>query len=223
MKFGLLVKSAGSNAGKVLRIAGPQFLIGRDPQCQLRPNSPAISKRHCALFVGKEKVVVRDLGSTNGTFVNDERIEGDVALKNGDNLKIGPLEFEVQLEVAAPAAAKAEPAAAPKPARPAARPAAKVEEDESAVGDSVQSDADGPGSDKIAALLLDGEDSPSGSFTGVGGDVPEGNTVMDMPALGTDPSMTPARPGAKQPPKPSGDTSSAAAEILKKYRQRPRS
>src|SRR3954453_16962067 len=101
MKLSLQV-SVGKAAGKVISITVPQFLIGRDPQCHLRPASPIISKRHCALLVKGGKVFVRDFGSTNGTFVNDEPVKGERQLSHDDLLKIGPLSFRVNIEAATP-------------------------------------------------------------------------------------------------------------------------
>ena len=55
---------------QALGITGPQFLIGRDEQCQLRPASQAISKLHCGVLVRDGKIYVKDFGSTNGTTVD---------------------------------------------------------------------------------------------------------------------------------------------------------
>ena len=74
-------------------------MIGRAEECQLRPRSDRVSRRHCEIFLEKGLAAIRDFGSKNGTFVNDERLQGERELKNGDHLKIGPLEFEVQLSV----------------------------------------------------------------------------------------------------------------------------
>jgi predicted component of type VI protein secretion system len=87
----------GNNVGQVLKIPGPKFFVGRAEDCQLRPGSDLVSRHHCVLMVEGSTFVVRDFGSKNGTFVNGERINGEAALVNGDQLKIGPLEFEVQL------------------------------------------------------------------------------------------------------------------------------
>lgn len=89
----------GANAGKEIKIPGPQFVIGRGEDCHLRPKSDAISRRHCILILSPSQVVIRDLGSKNGTHVNGDRVEGDRVLKAGDNLKIGPLEFEVLIDI----------------------------------------------------------------------------------------------------------------------------
>src|SRR6185312_1750609 len=102
MKLSLVVLTPGPNQGKLLEIKVSQFVVGRDPQCQLRPASPMISKRHCAILQREAKAFIRDFGSTNGTFVNNEPIKGEIELRNGDQLKIGPLLFEVRLEVSAP-------------------------------------------------------------------------------------------------------------------------
>src|SRR3954451_23134849 len=98
MKLSLLVMTAGKQEGKVLEIKLPQFLIGRDPQCNLRPASPMISKRHCAIIQRDGKAFIRDFGSTNGTYLNDERVEGESELKNEDQLKVGPILFAVKVE-----------------------------------------------------------------------------------------------------------------------------
>src|SRR5262245_41143789 len=103
MKLGLLVLTAGKQEGKLLEIKLPQFLIGRDPQCQLRPASPLISKRHCAIIQRDGKVFVRDFDSTNGTFVNDQPLKGEVELKHDDALKVGPIQFKVSIQPGEPA------------------------------------------------------------------------------------------------------------------------
>src|SRR6266571_4456479 len=114
MKISLMVLSTGSAAGKALPINVAQFIIGRDPGCNLRPASAMISKRHCAVLVKNDKVFLRDFDSTNGTFVNDEPVKGEVPLKDGDVLKVGPLSFKVVIE--SQAAAKPTPPPKPKSA-----------------------------------------------------------------------------------------------------------
>jgi pSer/pThr/pTyr-binding forkhead associated (FHA) protein len=102
MKVSLVVAS-GAHQGKVIAITGPQFLIGRDAQCHLRPASQAISKHHCGVMVRDGQVYVKDLGSTNGTLVNDVLIKAEeVLVANGSNLKIGPLDFTIRIELPSP-------------------------------------------------------------------------------------------------------------------------
>src|SRR5262245_57739497 len=102
MKLSLVVLTPGKTEGKILTIPLAQFVIGRDPQCHLRPASPSISKRHCAVIQRDGKVFVHDFDSTNGTLVNDQQIKGEVELHNGDQLKVGPLHFSVKIETSPP-------------------------------------------------------------------------------------------------------------------------
>lgn len=91
----------GSNAGKEIIINKDKFIIGRADDCNLRPHSDAISRRHCVIIKTDKAVGVRDLKSRNGTSVNGDKITGDKRLRNGDILEVGPLKFEVVLEMAA--------------------------------------------------------------------------------------------------------------------------
>jgi pSer/pThr/pTyr-binding forkhead associated (FHA) protein len=88
----------GSNTGKELKIPSPKCLIGRGDDCHLRPQSDAISRRHCVIITTDNEVVVRDLNSRNGTFVNGDRVAEEAVLLHGDNLRVGPLEFEMIIE-----------------------------------------------------------------------------------------------------------------------------
>jgi predicted component of type VI protein secretion system len=87
----------GKNAGKEIPVHSKKFLIGRAEDCNLRPGSELISRHHCVLLVEDGYLGVRDFGSKNGTFVNQERIVGERELKAGDRLTIGPLQFEIQI------------------------------------------------------------------------------------------------------------------------------
>lgn len=91
----------GASTGKEVEIRGPRFFIGRSPECNLRANSDAISRRHCAITVGESDVTIKDLGSRNGTYVNGTRIDGEHRIKMGDQLRVGPLEFLVTHAAAA--------------------------------------------------------------------------------------------------------------------------
>jgi anti-sigma regulatory factor (Ser/Thr protein kinase) len=84
--------------GKVIPVAVSPFLIGRNAVCQLRPTSPFVSNRHCTLWLRDGAVFVQDMGSTNGTLVNDVQIAGEKKLQDGDRLQVGPLVFDVRIE-----------------------------------------------------------------------------------------------------------------------------
>jgi pSer/pThr/pTyr-binding forkhead associated (FHA) protein len=88
----------GSNAGREVKIPTPKCLIGRSDECHLRPKSEAISRRHCVVFIKDGQVMVRDLGSKNGTYVNGKRVSEDVVVKSGDEVHFGPLGFELVVD-----------------------------------------------------------------------------------------------------------------------------
>ncbi len=85
----------GKHAGQVIPLNRRKFLIGREQDCQLRPNSEMVSRHHCVFSVDDFSVRLRDLGSTNGTIVNGERIRRETVLAAGDKVIIGNLEFEL--------------------------------------------------------------------------------------------------------------------------------
>lgn len=200
MKLSLVVMTPGKTEGKVIPITLSQFVIGRDPQCHLRPASAVISKRHCAILVREGKVYVRDFDSTNGTAVNDQPVKGEVELRHDDRLKVGPLLFGVKIESPAPINR-------PTPPPPVKAPAGEGQND-----------------DDIAAMLLSIQDDGSGGGTG---EVPEGSTVMDVmvPPEGqapTDAKQAEKAKGHDKAKQAQASTSNAAKEILEKYMRRPR-
>ena len=88
----------GPNEGKEITISVSKFFIGRGEDCHLRPKSDAISRHHCAIIITDSQIVIRDFGSKNGTFVNDQRVENVAILNNGDKLIVGPLSFKLVLD-----------------------------------------------------------------------------------------------------------------------------
>ncbi len=92
-----LVVIGGKHPGQEIAVPGPEFIVGRAPECKLRPNSDMVSRRHCMISVAAGKATIRDLGSRNGTLVNGHKIAAEHELRTGDKIKVGPLEFEVHL------------------------------------------------------------------------------------------------------------------------------
>lgn len=100
----------GNHEGKEILIKDEKFLIGRGDDCQLRPKSESISRRHCALVQKDGRLLLVDLKSRNGTFINDKQLSADKAkiLKSGDRIRVGQLEFEITIEVGLANAKKSE-------------------------------------------------------------------------------------------------------------------
>lgn len=246
MKVNLVVAS-GVHQGKVVPIVGPQFLVGRDPQCHLRPASQAVSKQHCAVLVRDGKVYLKDYGSTNGTVLNDEIVQGEEReIRNNDSLKIGPLDFTVRIE---PTVAKPdgtplpelnpEAAAALAAVKATARPSPTAAKNATPAPGSRETPALKPGSKEMPALDQtppapggdEEHDRLAAMLLGLDDEVLGGSTVVDMPAppetagaaaaTGEQPKEG-EKPADKKPVASREDTSSAANEILRKYMRRPR-
>lgn len=92
-------------------LAADETIIGRRQDCGLRIPTKDVSRQHCVLLVEGESLTVKDLGSSNGTFVNDKRI-AETELDAGDCLKVGPVTFVVQID-GLPPVIKPEDVAAP--------------------------------------------------------------------------------------------------------------
>lgn len=78
-------------------VGANKLIIGRRPEADIRIPVGEVSRDHCEIKVQGDKVLVRDLDSSNGTYVNDERVS-EATLKPGDHMRIGPVEFTVQID-----------------------------------------------------------------------------------------------------------------------------
>jgi len=88
-----LLVVAGENAGKLFPLSKPELLIGRSPNADIRINEKAVSHNHARLQLDNGACTLRDLESTNGTFVNNELIAGSVRLRGGDAVGVGSTTF----------------------------------------------------------------------------------------------------------------------------------
>ena len=205
MKISLVVLTAGKMMGKEIPITAAEFRIGKDPSCQLKPAS-GVSDKHCAFLVKQGKLFLVDLGSAEGTFVNDNKISSEVELKPKDKVKVGPLLFEVKIEAPAAKPAVAVPAAKPAVVAPVAKPGEKVEPKKSSGDDD----------DDLDDLLFDDDDkAPSGTKPSWKDAIPEAGAEKDASGSGAT-SEDGAKPEEK--PKPTGNTSDAAAALFAKFR-----
>lgn len=84
-----LVMRSGPSVGKVYPLEKPELFIGRDLSNDVVINDPEISRRHARLFLQGNGYVLEDLGSTNGSFVNGQRLMGPNLLRPGDTITFG--------------------------------------------------------------------------------------------------------------------------------------
>ena len=121
MKWALVV-DRGGHKGKIFPIRISPLRIGRDDDCQLRTSNPYVSHRHCELLTEDDKIILRDCNSTNGTFINGQKVEQQAELHEGDRLNVGPMSFVVRETSAGeeqeqPTSTNQTSAAPPKPNR----------------------------------------------------------------------------------------------------------
>ena len=89
-----------TGAGVELVLRQGENLIGRAPEAHVRIESPKVSRRHARIIIDGETAVVEDLGSKNGTFLGDIRVEGPTPLAHGEHLRLGQLAALLRVVVA---------------------------------------------------------------------------------------------------------------------------
>jgi pSer/pThr/pTyr-binding forkhead associated (FHA) protein len=92
----LLVENGPEKGRRVELKAGGRAVLGRDKTCEISVADHLCSRRHFEVVEQGTQWVVRDLGSSNGTFVNDERVEGERALKDADSVQAGEVRLVFQ-------------------------------------------------------------------------------------------------------------------------------
>lgn len=93
MSASLFLQNNGNSSR--LEIKGGQVTLGRHPDCEVCLKSNTVSRHHARISVDlSQQYLLEDLGSGNGTFVNDVPVKGRVALQSGDQISIGPFLLE---------------------------------------------------------------------------------------------------------------------------------
>ena len=103
----------------IIDLQRPILLIGRHMDCDVRLDTPKISRRHCCIAMAYDRLLIRDLGSRNGVRLNGRMIE-EGRLESGDEVAIGPIVFRLEPSDERPEASAARPA--PAAGRPAGSP-----------------------------------------------------------------------------------------------------
>jgi predicted component of type VI protein secretion system len=88
-------------AGEAIPVAGRTLIVGREYDCHLRLESAFVSRHHCALLRDDYTLRIRDLGSRNGTMVNNVSIGlHGVVLLHGDTVTVGEFKFQIEMNAA---------------------------------------------------------------------------------------------------------------------------
>jgi hypothetical protein len=76
-------------AGGRIVLSDGEYVLGRDPGLELFLDSSDVSRRHARIRIAGDDATIEDLGSRNGTFVADHRVDGSVRLVDGNSIRIG--------------------------------------------------------------------------------------------------------------------------------------
>ena len=231
-----LVVASGKSAGRAISIKRNRLLIGRAEECDVRPLSEDVSRRHCEVLVGPAEAWIQDLGSRNGSFVNGARITEKTRLKDGDIIRVGALELKVSCTDPAAKAGSEDDVSRwlMTDDRPAGifdttrqlggTPAGADDASTSGVHDSsIHADADG-GADLSSTMGLSavsGITSPANAGSGAGSGISGGSgasaSSLQLEALKAGRGKPGSLPQHQQQQKKPDSSRDAAAEALKKF------
>ncbi|WP_165226519.1 FHA domain-containing protein [Aquisphaera insulae] len=200
----------GRSEATNLKLAPGVNSVGRHDDCLIRIRSSQVSRKHCEVIVNEDKLLVRDLGSANGTYVNGKRVLGQQALKAGDELMVGGVTLRVGQSGATPAPSRpASGAAKPKPSDTSELEALPAEDDvEFAIDDDEEfvvavDDDDEEAADHIDIIPLDDEPPPP----------PKPSKKSAPAAAGASPSKKAAADGAGEDAgEPAGSSGAASSK-----------
>ena len=83
-----LIVIYGDDLGRRIPLGLEPTVIGRSSKCEVQLDQESVSRNHCRISFNGKTYSIRDLGSTNGTYVNDELVD-EINLRDGDQLKVG--------------------------------------------------------------------------------------------------------------------------------------
>ena len=182
-----LIVQSGSEAGRRLEVEG-EHTIGREDQ-EFTLTDPEVSRRHALVRATAAGVEIEDLGSSNGTFVNEDRIAGTTELNDGDTVRIG----QTTLTVEAPRtqATRISAAPAPDPGATVIRSSAEVAAPAGAGSADAPIEAAPEPSDYVAPQPESERPTPDGP--------PEEPSPAEPEAPGYEPQSEPETPGYVPP------------------------
>jgi pSer/pThr/pTyr-binding forkhead associated (FHA) protein len=193
----------GRSATTTLKLTDNVTSLGRHDDCVIRIKSAQVSRRHCELYEVGGQLMLRDLGSSNGTYVNGKRVTGEQSLKHGDELTVGAVTLRV---------AKIGKPSSPLPASPDSKPKAG----DTAVVEAIVDDSAGADDEEFEMEFDDGEPIPEIEGIPLADDVPAEPSrplAASKNTSSSEPTVT--LEGAKKPTKSGkGIEDDAVAEFL---------
>src|SRR5215469_2250798 len=97
MHVKLIERGPSAEQTREVPVTETEFVIGRGSDCDLRLRESAVSRHHCTIRRGHDEATLVDLGSSNGTFLNGQRVRSQATLRSGDTLQVGASTFVVDL------------------------------------------------------------------------------------------------------------------------------
>jgi len=140
-----------------------KVVLGRESGCDIRIPIAAVSRKHCQIEVKDDELLVSDLGSRNGTYRNEAKVDDPVALFAGDRLAVGPVVFTVQID------------GDPEPVEPPLLESPMV----AAQGDSPTDAGDNPSGDSASKKQGGGESDSAAGISDLLADL-EGSSEFDF-------------------------------------------
>lgn len=191
-----LIIMTGKHMGKKMALKeGCKLVIGRDEGVAVRLATSEVSRRHCAIRVRNGVTSVEDLGSRNGTQINETTITKRTKLRSGDILRVGPMLFEFEVKVKAKVASDQK---TPTGAE------LESETDEVVVKESTE--------DSIVNWLAEDEPAAADTDTVVGRMAPTTEHPAADPSITDEIQEAPSEPAASAVPAPARKEFASVAE-----------
>ena len=91
----VLVVVQGPDLGRTFDVAG-DAVVGRDPTAAMQLSDQEVSRRHAIVSAGGDGLAIEDLGSSNGTWIGDDRVSGTATIALGQTLRVGGTVLELR-------------------------------------------------------------------------------------------------------------------------------
>ncbi|MEZ5941281.1 MAG: FHA domain-containing protein [Planctomycetaceae bacterium] len=95
MAIQILEIESGKYKGRRVKVSQSETVIGRDENAKIRIASEEVSRQHCILTAEENGIRVKDLQSSNGTFIDGRPIKNEAVLQPGQTLTVGPMTFRL--------------------------------------------------------------------------------------------------------------------------------